>query len=237
MSIMSVVNSAENSVVVDVAEAQCARLIERAVRAKASVVLRPKVETGAGTLAARLAEARHRSLIVLPDTAGDYANLQSAYCDGTLLLEGREYLFSADVLGSHEHPEGVGLEISRPLMLQTWQRRRFVRAAVAGSAGVLIGAPDQFDRHRFEGMVLNVSRDGLACRVDNSAADAHEVGEVVGVSFVLEPRWGPIEMNAAIKSKTPGGTKGTIILRMQFQEADSAGEPQARLAGALESYL
>ena len=237
MSVMGVVNSGTENLVIDLTEAQSAQLMEKALRAKAGVALRPKVERGVAELIGRVVEVRGDVLVVEAGRPEQGIDLRSAYCNATLSVIGGEYLFSTHVLDVQRQDAGVLLEVSRPLLLQTWQRRRFIRASVADSARVFIGAPGAFDQHHCEGAVLNVSHDGLACRVEKRAADGREIGETVSLSFVLEPRQGAIEMNAAIKGKTPGGTEGTIILGMQFENVEHASEQRARLASALGSYL
>ena len=233
---MSVVQSSISGVAIDLDEQSSARVLERAVRAKALLELRAKVGGPAETMAARLIEIRGDSLFVSVTDSLDAALLRSAYCDVGLMLENQQYLFSTNVLDVLDSMEGKRLELVRPRMLQALQRRRFVRADLAESSRVCLGAPGDFDHPACHGVLLNVSCDGLACRVDRGDADAHDVGEMVGVSFSIGALEDRFEFNAAVQNKTRAGTEGTVILGLQFYQTPPRHEQASRLREALELY-
>jgi hypothetical protein len=226
-----------NSVVVDISPDVTVRIIERAVRKNAAIRLEFSEVLGIDEQVGRLTCARRDSLIVTLDVVRPEATWRSACCDGSFMLDHAEYMFTSSILDFSTNGPSGALEILRPELLQTWQRRRFMRATVADSARVVLSAPGDFDHPWFAGDILNVSEDGLACRVERVDADRRAIGDVLGVKFPLGSDDRPHTLNAVVKSKTPGGTEGTIILGIQFDAGAEESEAKSRLAAALRMYV
>ena len=138
-------------------------------------------------------------------------------------LDGQEYLFGAEVIRLSVDEGGAILEITRPTEVQTWQRRKFIRATVADSAPVDVRILDDPYEPRFQGDILNVSADGLACRALMHDADLCTVGSKVKVIFGLES-CEDIQCIARIQAKTPAGTENMVILGLQFIRDEMRGK-------------
>jgi hypothetical protein len=230
-------NRGTNSVVVEIAPDSTVRVIEQAVRKNHPLKLEFSNHRDLDDLAGRFTEARRDALIVTVEDIRPDAAWRSACCEGSFSLGGVEYLFSSSVLDFSEPDRGAKIEIVRPETLHTWQRRRFMRATVADSSYVTLCAPGDFRQPLFEGKMLNVSEDGLACRVERASVDRYAIGERLGAQFALGATARPHRLNAVIKSKTPGGTEGTIILGIQFDTSAGADEERAGLAEALRMFV
>ena len=149
------------------------------------------------------------------------AELVGTYCDVTIRLGENRYLFCSDVVSVTEVPKSSGavrISLARPETIQVAQRRRSWRFRSARSSRVELrrinGDPSAGGSI---GWLCNVSGDGLACRVDAGVADRLAIGEQVEAEFTLtsgdEDRF---VLDAALCSKTPAGTQGSMILGLQF---------------------
>ncbi len=220
---------------IDLGERDSARLVEQALRQKADVTLNPR--TGAGTMrwSGSLSERRDESLFVKMDE-GVTPVLPSTYCEAAFSVHGAEYLFATNVLDVLEGEGGTCVEIACPRCLQTWQRRRFVRAAIAPSARVYLGGPGTQGLAGAEGVLLNVSRQGLACKVERSVADRYTLEEAVDVVFSLRPFDTEFALPARLRGKTAAASSEQTILRLEFHPTDQGDEQIQRLSEALETY-
>ena len=80
---------------------------------------------------------------------------------------------------------------------------------------------------------MNVSIDGLACRIPTSSADLIMMDQCVQVVFRLQHHEEPFVLQGCVKSKLPAGTADHLIVGLHFLHADQ-GSQQARLQAALQ---
>ena len=234
MNAMGIVKRGTTSVVIEIAEGPSVRIVEQAVRRKAVVVFRPVGDRELSSMTGCIVEGTRETLSVQIEEGIEETSVRGAHYDAVLKMDGQEYFFGADILSVAEQSDGWLIQLNRPTMLQMWQRRKFIRAKVADSTTVGISAAGEFERTKFEGAMLNVSEDGLACRVEKAVADYYAVDEVVGLKFKMQDCEKDIACNAKIKAKTPGGTPGTIILGMQFELSSMSSSERADLSSALQ---
>ena len=235
MNTMSVISRGSSGASVDLSEQAASRLLEMAKRRGASIQLEVKSADQERVLRGRVLAASQQGLTVQLEHEPEESVLPSTCCDAVLHYEGQAYMFASHLLAWEADGEKTVLEIASPDEIRVWQRRRFVRATLADSARVYFSRPDEFEAILFDGAMLNVSPDGMACRVDVVDAGRQSVGEPLGVGFALQPGQDTIALNATVKSKTPGGTPGTIILGVKFVQADRHREQHARLVEILDS--
>jgi hypothetical protein len=89
------------------------------------------------------------------------------------------------------------------------------------------GQPDVYTAN-----ILNVSADGLACRLDNRYAESLSVGQRLRAEFTLEDGRQAYQIDSVIKGKTPAANSERTILRLQF---DRETMPPATRASLLRS--
>jgi len=234
MNTMSVISRGSSGASVDLSEQATIRLLEVSKRRGASIRLEVKSAEIERVLHGRVVGTSQQGLMVQLDQESEEPVLPSTCCDAALRYEGQDYMFASHLLAWDVDGDRVVLEVASPDVVCTWQRRRFVRATLADSARVYFSRPDEFEAILFDGAMLNVSPDGMACRVDVVDAGRQAVGEPLGVGFVLRPGQDVIALNATVKSKTPGGTPGTIILGVQFVKVDTHCGQHARLVEVLD---
>jgi hypothetical protein len=216
---------------------QSARLVEQAIRAQAPVCLRTKLTTIPERLTGRILDAAGDSLIIQIDQSPEVGPLQSACCDASLDFHGSEYWFATNVLSGLMVEGELRLELSRPHVLQTRQRRRFVRTNLAQSAVVYISQAGQIGPSAIEGELLNLSLNGLACRVSRRDADRYPVEEQVALSFTVGAAEDQIALEAKLRSKTRASDEASIIVGLEFTQLDQRPEQVERLRRALTPYL
>ncbi|NOX59628.1 MAG: PilZ domain-containing protein [Planctomycetes bacterium] len=86
-----------------------------------------------------------------------------------------------------------------------------------------------------EGAMLNLSQDGLACRISRELSDSLDIGGPIGVVFELGSAPTRIEAKGTIKNKTAAGSAHSIIVGVCFNDdAESEGtkDQLARLLGS-----
>jgi hypothetical protein len=224
-----------NRIVIDLDAATSSRLLEQAARRGAAVTLTYQTkgaeERVAGCVTAVDANALHI------DTASAASGpLPTTYVHGSLDLGGEEYLFSAIMLSVAITEHGREIILARPAMLQTWQRRRFLRADVAESTVVNAYPAEGAELPVAEGLLLNVSPDGLAFRTDRGSADLWGVDDRLRVQFALRTGRPRLEFIAVVRTKTPAGTAGSIIVGVQFTDAAANAAPRNQLESALRAF-
>lgn len=237
MSTMGVIHRGLNSILIDLPANESARLIEQAVRARIPVSIEPKSDAHGGNLSGTFRGCDGESVTFTLESANVDDAIRSAYCDVVFRLRGNEYLFTSVALAVSSEDEGCRLDLEYPSTLQTWQRRRFLRAAVADSAPIFIQPRGTAPEDVIEGRILNVSPDGVACRVPREAADQHTIGDSMGVTFSIGVMAEPLRFDATIVSKTPGGTRGMVIVGMSFGESAAFAAERERLAAALRAFV
>jgi hypothetical protein len=248
---------------IDLSPRQTTRILQQAVRRRAEVILLPRAwpedeQIGCcleSIEAPRETGSSRAYLVIAPSpgltdeqaatdkqahhaTAGDYRDLVGTYCDVALRLGENQFVFCTDVIAV----SGVGgasrICLARPEVIQVCQRRRFYRFRPARSAHVSLYWSDNTGLPGLAtGWMLNVSADGLACRVDLQIADRLAIGEPLRVEFCLEPGDpGRFILDATVCSKSPGGTEGTMILGLHFlvgEGHESSTESANNLRGQL----
>jgi hypothetical protein len=236
MNTMGIIQRGTSSVLVDLPADYAARRIEQAIRMRASARVELKAVERHAPMVGRMQRGSAEGIAIEIAQTDLATTLRSAYCDVSFELRSEEFLFTSVVLDVDRGNDASRLHLSQPECVQTWQRRRFVRAAVADSASISLGPPDQFDRADGEGSILNVSQDGLACRVPHDIADVRGIGDRVGLWFAIGSIPQDVRMNATLVTKTAGGTPGTIILGLQFDCSPPGCPQRERLIAALREY-
>jgi c-di-GMP-binding flagellar brake protein YcgR len=200
---------------------QSSRVFEQALREHAAVCLIPKLPEAnslEGTLASRTEES---AWIAVSEFEWKQAMpLQSVCCDGELSVDGVMYIFATNILSVTEQNGEVRVEIALPEELSVVQRRRFSRTAMRESRAVtLSGASgDEGGAWSCLSSLLNLSVNGLACRVDQVHADRIQINQVLNISFRLETSPDPVECRGRLRSKTPAGSEGCVVLGFEFSE-------------------
>jgi hypothetical protein len=211
--------------------------LTQAARTSATLLLQPKAETQS-PFTVVLRETRMDALIVEPESRAAEPPPPTGCMDATLFLDRQEYLFSTHLLETISIEQRTFLVLARPVEMQTWQRRRFMRAELAQSSTLHLTPvrPEGVDTNSLTGAVLNISPDGVACRLAIREADPVAVGETLDTRFELCGESDPFILRGTLRSKTPGGSEDSMILGIQFETRGNPVEEFDRLSRALRAY-
>lgn len=201
-------------------------ILENAIRSQSQAVVKTPLaeEPMNGALIAADGETLLIRLTGRPSF--DPANLVGRECE-VQLHEGQVFTFTGTIHGVPKWGRSVALAVGRPETIAVIERRRLGRAALAPSSEVTVEWRVRESAHRHAATLLNISADGLACRMEGDAATAIKSGGNVTLSFEL-PSGGPkFRLGASVSNKTPA-SEGCVILGMRFvRSSDSKGQLEA----------
>jgi hypothetical protein len=190
------------------------RTIEAALRTHAQVVLAPAGHSGV-SINGYLISGDDLALLmeVTGQPAIESGKLIQSDCQVTLFSD-QQYLFNTTVTGAPAWGHSRSLVIARPDQIRVVERRRSARAALAPSSRVLLEWTHKGVGHRHIVALLNVSPEGLACRIeDGEVAIAKD--EVLHVGFKLPGGERSYSFRATVANRTPT-PEGSVILGLEF---------------------
>lgn len=208
-----------------------ARLLELSGRQRTPILLSVRSLPDHEALEGHVVSVDSESIYVRLDqaTAADHRTLPTACCDVTLVLGRERFHFETAVLGVIAEDGRILVEMIRPTQVGRLQRRRFERSDLHDSVAVHLREPEGTSAWCCTGVLLNVGRDGLACRVERADADRLSIDDRLATRFDLASADAPFTFVAAVRAKTPAGDADKIILGLQFEIDDQARPVQERL--------
>lgn len=208
-----------------------ARLLELTGRQRAPILLSVCSLPDQEALKGHVVSVDSESIYVRLDeaTGADRRALHTACCDVTLVLGRERFHFETAVLGVMAEDGRILVEMIRPTQVGRLQRRRFERSDLHDSVAVHLRESDGTSAWCCTGALLNVGRDGLACRVDRADADRLSIDNRLVTRFDLGSAEAPFTFVAAVRAKTPAGHADKIILGLQFEIDVQARPMQDRL--------
>lgn len=207
------------------------RTLAEAVGARSEIAIEPEA-TNDVTISGRLlsldAEAMLIELTGQPPMALE--KLVDSRCVGVIYHD-RKYTVSTEITGVMQWGSSKALSLSRPQWLGVSNRRRFLRSKLAPSSTVSLEWKDSGTSHKQSVNLLNISADGMACRVSDSIAGLIDRRHRLQVSFELPDSGRTISLPAQITNKTPA-SEGCSILGFQFVTStqDAASIRDLRIA-------
>ncbi len=114
-------------------------------------------------------------------------------------------------------------------------RRRFQRARLRTSTVVAL-RPMHGRAPACSAALLNVSADGIACRVPTDRRQVVAKNAALRVCFRLAEEEETYELPAVVVYRAEGGTAGYDVIGLQFADHDEAASTRQRLADALRRY-
>ncbi len=114
------------------------------------------------------------------------------------------------------------------------ERRRVRRRRLHESTTVRFHAIDPALVDFSQARMLNLSEQGLACRMPQAQADRLRIGQTLGVVFRLNEMTEPFDIPARIVTITQGGTTDQRVVGMEFLDLPELQAQKTRLGRALE---
>jgi hypothetical protein len=130
-------------------------------------------------------------------------------------------------------PRMIGLAV--PASVSREDRRRSPRRRLAGATEVVLHANKVQAQWRCRAALLNLSADGLACRVNDADAATLDVGQTVCVIFRPAGAASGFDLEARVSNVTEAGTPGRRIVGLEFLHETTPPGSRARLADVLNA--
>lgn len=142
------------------------------------------------------------------------SSLVGVKCGGQIYCDQR-YLFNTSITAAPEWGDTRCLALERPDEISMLDRRRFARADLAPSSQVKLEWTCDGLARRYVAALLNISPDGLSCRLDGSAAESIELGDVLVTRFHLPVHEREFNLECQIVNVTRAA-EGRSIVGVQF---------------------
>jgi hypothetical protein len=207
---------------IDISERQSRRVLEQGVRMQSQLLIEPVgsperailgfVASGdSDVLVAELTGPPHPWLREL---VGRNAGVQ--------LFQEERYLFNTKILGGPTWHEGEQVTLRCPRILQVMQRRRFWRAKLAPSSLVNLHWTSNDRPLHASAPLLNVSSEGLACKLDAGAAQSIGVGGRVRTEFRIPQSPRRFHFDAVTRNCSPASDDSWILGLEFLTDGDDA---------------
>lgn len=179
--------------------------------------------------AGRLVGLSGKTMIIEVDDPGSSAVPvgDGAPYDVRFELRGDAFTFSAITESMQRSGVGCRIGLKQDSPVRVTQRRRFWRTPMKPSCRAALSTVR--GRRVGNGAVLNVSRDGMACRIETAVAERLTIGDTLNAEFVLGDDSTPFCLAARIRAKTQGADSTVTILGLQFDWRAADGDAADRL--------
>lgn len=212
---------------------EATRVMDDAVSARCQIVI--EFESAPGrTVNGTLLSGDSQSLLVevTGRPAFEWPKLLGTSCD-VRIYHDRRYTASVRVLDLPKWGETQGVTLSRPASIRILDRRRFLRAKLAPSSKVELEWKTD-GRERIQAVsLLNVSADGMACRVEDALVAGLQKRDRLRARFALPGTDRRIELNARVTNFTPASV-GASIMGLQFLTSEEDADAIRALRLAIE---
>lgn len=209
------------------------RILKDAVAAQCQVVIEFATAPGR-TVNGTLLSGDKQSLLVqvTGNPAFDWPRFAGTRCEARIYHD-RRYSAATEVADLPRWGETQGITLAHPTSLSVMDRRRFLRAKLAPSSKVELEWKHAGSERRQTVSLLNVSSDGMACRVDEAMTAGLEKRDRLRVRFSLPGGNRQIELNARVTNLTPASV-GTSIMGLQFITSEQDADAVRALRLAIE---
>ncbi len=207
--------------------------VDAAVRTHAQVVLE-STTFGDVTLNGFLISGDDRALLmeVTGEPALDFNELEGVSCQGQMYSDQR-YRFTTTIVAVPQWGETRAVAIARPTALAVLDRRRFLRTRLAPSTTVLLEWGDADAPHSHRVSLLNISADGMACRVPDDVIASVDRNEPMHISFELPGAEQAFRLAARLTNTIPS-SDGRTVTGFQFGTAKQDAKAISALRIMLE---
>lgn len=214
---------------------QSRALLERAAQDHSQIVLqsdRWRQLTINGRLVSMDRDGLQMNVTGFP--AVDPSKLVRTECEGHVYLEQR-YRFVTTITDAISLGGRLTLRLARPGVLNKVDRRRHLRSKLAPSSHVTLCWRENDKDRVHEAQLLNISTDGIACRIEASVTASLQRKDSLNVQFKLPGASQTFKLAVAVTNKTLA-TSGNVILGLQFHPKPEDGKTMQALRRAIESH-
>jgi hypothetical protein len=162
------------------------------------------------------------------------ALLCSAVIHGGMEVDGSFYLFDTRCADEFAEVEPGVIRLLKPAPIAVADRRRSPRRRLREVTEVTLRPAEECDESQVRATLLNLSPDGLACRIATCDAGALAVGAVVRVAFRPGVSARAFHLNGRVISVIEGGTVANLVVGLEFIADERLTACRDRLRKALE---
>lgn len=208
--------------------------LESAIRTQAQVVLESSAIPNT-TINGALISGDERALLmeITGRPARDPAGLINAAAQVQVFSD-RRYCFATTITAAPRWGDTRALAFDRPEVITVLDRRRFVRARLAPSSRVNLEWKHAGVDNRRLATMLNISPEGIACRLDDAKEPPIPIGGSLRVRFTLPGQGSAFHLSATVSNATPA-SDGSTILGLHFDDTTDARSQFERLKEALRA--
>jgi len=160
------------------------------------------------------------------------SELLGAECEAQIYSDQR-YRLIATIVATPSWGETQAVAIRRPTEIQVVDRRRFFRARLAPSCTVRLTWGHNGEHQHHTVSLLNISPDGMACRIGDEVAPAIRHCRRLLASFELPGATNTFNIAANVSNITPA-SPGANILGLQFERTADHAEQLTALRELLQ---
>jgi len=133
-------------------------------------------------------------------------------------LEKVTYVFDVSALDEFPACDDQSVQIPKPASIAVTERRRTRRRQFHDATDLTLKPIGCDSAAPIRAALLNVSTDGLACRVPESALPSIPLEGLLAVSFTLSANSHTFELTGHTVSRTEAGTSGHWVVGLEFEK-------------------
>lgn len=206
-------------------------VLDRAISAKATIQLTTAFDDEANATLGIIIGGNDDTLRVEVEEA-EVAAL-AGEMNACLTLKHDRYTFTARCLMARHEDGAVIVLVTRPATIALAERRRSRRRTLRRASEVALFMQNPDDSWTCTAALLNLSPDGLACRIPAHQRRRLTIGAHLRVVFGIDDRSQRFELAARISNAIQGGSADTVVLGMQFTFEGADMQIRDRLQAAL----
>lgn len=161
----------------------------------------------------------------------DFTRIIDAACEAKIYTDKR-YCLHSTITATPSWGDSHSIAIVRPRHIAVLDRRRSLRAKLAPSSKVSLRWTESAGDRSQNVNLLNVSAEGMACRLEEAVATRLDPQQTLEVTFDLPGHRKPFELEARVTNTTPG-SEGWTILGLQFVTTARDADAIATLRSAI----
>ncbi len=153
----------------------------------------------------------------------------------TMTVSDVQYEFDTRCVEQPTTLEGRVIRILRPDTITSADRRRSPRRLLRQATIVSLRSHEADEGWHCDAVMLNLSPDGLACRMPEQHAGALHFDQTIRVTFRLGRSSQLFDLTGRISNITRGATPGQLVVGLEFAADQHSEENQAELRRVLEA--
>lgn len=221
-------------------EQTTATLLAKAVKQRAAIYVRPAGEKAVIALSGTITGSEGLYLTLKLERLNHKAKerLMRTALEANIEIDELRYLFATRCTTEPVPTQPMTLHVHKPERMTLTDRRRSPRRHLRGRTEVSLSGSGESVDFCGQAIMLNLSPEGMACRLAEQDALRLEIGRTLRVVFRLGVSTTSFNLNAHVSNITKGGTPGHVVVGLAFitDEPATGGESnRTKLQQALKN--